>query len=178
MKFTSLIATLAFSTTLPLSAGTILKVTDFGAIPNDGGPYSHDDSACIGDDTVAFQKALAAAKKKSAHGPVTLLVPAGTYDFFTKHASKRNCFTSNSTEGNSGGKKTIAIDIRDTPNLTITATGATFMMRGKFTMLVAQNCKNFSLRGGTFDFKRPTMSEMTCIEKGEGYWKGEKGNGS
>ncbi len=155
---------------LTLAAKTTINVTDYGAIANDGGPYSHDASACIGDDTQAFQKALAEAKKQSAHGPVNLLVPAGTYDFFTKHASKRNCFTSNSTEGNSGGRKTIAIDIRDTPNLTITATGATFMMRGKFTMLVAQNCKNFTLHGGTFDFKRPTMSEMTCIEKGEGYW--------
>jgi len=165
-----MLTTLTVMATLPLSANTVLNITDFGAKPNDGGPYSHDDSACIGDDTVAFQKALETAKKKSASGPVTLRIPAGTYDFFTKNASKRPCFTSNSTEGNSRGAKVIAIDIRNINNLTIEAKDVTFMMRGKFTMMVVDGCKNFTLNGGTFDFKRPTMSEMTCIEKGDGYW--------
>ncbi len=165
---TALALTLAIP--LPIFAQAVINVTDFGAKPNDGGAYSHNDSACIGDDTVAFQKALAEARKQSARGPVTLRVPAGTYDFFSQHASKRKCFTSNSTERSSDGTKTIAIDIYNIHNLTIDAKGVTFMMRGKLTMLVVEKCKNFTLQHGTFDFKRPTMSEMTCIEKGDGYW--------
>lgn len=149
-------------------AETVVDVTEHGALPNDGGAKG---AARAGDDTQAFKDAIAAAK--AVAGPVKLFVPPGVYDFYPNNATQRVCFTSNSTEETSDGVKTIAIDLAGLDDLTIEGRGATFMMRGKMTMLVAEHCKNLSIKGLTFDFKRPTMSELTVTEKGEGYWIGK-----
>ncbi len=137
-----------------------LNVRDFGALADSG------EDACP-----AFQRAFAAAKKQN--GAVTLRVPAGVYDFFPDKAHRRKCFTSNSTESNSDGTKTVALDLQGIDHLTIEGAGAKLMMRGKMTMLVAEQCENLKIRGVEFDFKRPTMSEMTAVEKGEDYWLAE-----
>jgi len=164
----------ALTTTLSAAPGPItLNANDFGAHPDDGGVYHPDVSQRKGDDTLAFRKALATAKEKSAKGPVILIVPPGTYDFYPQDASRRIAYTSNCTEGNSSGEKVIAIDFTGINDLTISGKGATFMMRGKMTMLVAEQCKNLTIEGITFDFKRPTMSEITCLEKGDGFWIGQ-----
>ncbi len=161
---------LTLLTATSLSAQTVINVADHGAFPDDGGAYSADHSARAGDDTQPCKDAIAAAK--AVGGPVTLLIPPGTYDFYPNNATSRICFTSNSTESSSDGTKTIAIDIVDVDDLTISGMGATMMMRGKMTMLVAEQCDNLTLQGLTFDFKRPTMSEITCVEVGGNYWIG------
>ncbi|MCP5537498.1 MAG: right-handed parallel beta-helix repeat-containing protein [Akkermansiaceae bacterium] len=167
MKPTLIIA-VSFFTAPFLAAQTIINVNDHGALPNDGGAKG---AARAGDDTAAFKQAIAAAK--AAAGPVTLFVPPGVYDFYPDDATQRACFTSNSTETGSHGMKTLAIDVVDVDDLTISAVGATFMMRGKMTMFVAEQCENLTLRGMTFDTRRPTMSELTVTEKGGDYWIGK-----
>lgn len=159
---------LAFLAVGSLSAQTTISVASHGAIPDDGGAR---DAARAGDDTLAFKNAIAAAK--AVDGPVTLLIPPGVYDFYTDDATSRACFTSNSTENGSDGVKTLAMDIVNVDDLTVFGVGATLIMRGKMTMLVAEQCENLTIQGLTFDFKRPTMSEITCVEKGADYWIGQ-----
>lgn len=155
--FHLILATL-LALSLSAAADTVIDVTNYGAAPDSGQ-----------DATVAFRQALAAAK--SAGAPVTLLLPPGRYDFDLASASVRNCYTSNSTETGSP-QRHIALDLADIDGLTIQGAGATLEMRGQMTMLVAERCHDLTIRGVTFDFERPTFSEITAVEKGEGYWIG------
>lgn len=157
-RFLFFLFALGLVTLAPLHADSLVNVTNFGAVADSGQ-----------DATPAFKQAIAAAA--SAPKPVTLMVPPGRYDFFSTHATKRNCYYSNATE-TGGAMRTIAMDVADINDLTISAEGATLMMRGKMTMLVVERCERFTLRGATFDFARPTVSEITCVEKGAGYWIG------
>lgn len=136
-----------------------ILVTDFGATPNSGK-----------DATEAFRRAIAAAR--AAKSPVTLVVPPGRYDFFSTHATRRVCYYSNATEPGTDAKRTIAIDLSDTKDLTVEGPGARLVMRGQMTMLVAERSANLTLEGLEFDFARPTVSEITAISKGDGYWVG------
>lgn len=142
---------------LPASAaGTVIDVTQHGALPNSGQ-----------DATLAFRAAITAAR--TAIKPVTLKVPPGRYDFDLASAALRDCYTSNSTETGSP-QRHIALDFTDIDDLTIEGPGATLMMRGQMTMLVAERCHDLTLRGVEFDFERPTFSELTAVEKGANYW--------
>lgn len=136
-----------------------LDVTQFGARPDSGG-----------DATIPFRQAITAAR--AVKGPVTLVVPPGRYDFFSTNAIQRRCYFSNATEAGSTAVRTIALDLSGLNGLTIEGAGAKLIMRGKMTMLVAEGCRNLSLRGLEFDFARPAVSEITATEKGEGYWVG------
>ncbi|HEX7261487.1 MAG TPA: hypothetical protein VF258_06695, partial [Luteolibacter sp.] len=122
------------------------------------------------DATAAFKQAIIAAK--AATPPVTLLIPPGRYDFFRSSATVRNCHTSNSTE-TGAPQRHIALDLTDIDDLTLHGPGATLMMRGQMTMLVAERCHGLTLRGLEFDFERPTFSEITALEKGANYWIGQ-----
>lgn len=152
------LAAVLLATVAAIRAASVVNVTDQGAVPDSGQ-----------DATPAFKQAIAAAA--AASKPVTLLVPPGRYDFFSTQATKRNCYYSNATEPGAP-LRTIAIDVTDINDLTIAAEGATLMMRGKMTMLVAERCERFTVRGATFDFARPTVSEITCVEKGSNHWIG------
>jgi len=136
-----------------------IDVRTFGARPDSGE-----------DATEPFSHAIEAAKQVG--GPVTLLVPKGRYDFFSTHATRRRCYYSNATEDGSDAMRTIALDFSGLKGLRIEGEGAKLVMRGKMTMLVAQNCRDLAIHGVEFDFARPTVSEMTAIEKGDGYWVG------
>ncbi|RYX83799.1 right-handed parallel beta-helix repeat-containing protein [bacterium] len=136
---------------------TVLSLSDFGARPNSGA-----------DATPAFQAAFAAVAKHP-EGAV-LRIPKGRYDLFPAQASKRPCFASNATESNSDGTRTIALDLRSLKNLSIEGNGSLLMMRGNMTLLVAENCENLTVSNLAFDFLRPTVSELTIREKGDGFF--------
>ncbi|RYG46519.1 right-handed parallel beta-helix repeat-containing protein [bacterium] len=154
------LALMAFSTLGGSPARTIVDVTDFGASPDSGE-----------DATVPFQRAIQAAR--AVRGPVTLTIPRGRYDFFSPRATRRACYFSNATESGSDAMRTIAMDLSGLDGLTMEGNGARLVMRGAMTMLVAERCRKLSIRNLTFDFARPTVSEMKAVEKGEDYWIGE-----
>jgi hypothetical protein len=137
---------------------TIISVADHGAVPDSGQ-----------DATVPFRQAIAAAKV--AVKPVKLVIPAGRYDFDLASATVRDCYTANSTE-TGAPQRHIALDFTEIDDLTLDGPGATLMMRGQMTMLVAERCHGFTVRGVEFDFERPTFSEMTAEEKDSSYWIG------
>lgn len=141
-----------------LAAQTTISVADHGAVPNSGQ-----------DATMAFRQAIAAAKV--APKPVKVVIPPGRYDFDLASATVRDCYTANSTETGSP-QRHIALDFTDIDDLTLEGPGATLMMRGQMTMLVAERCHGFTIRGVEFDFERPTFSEVTAEEKGSNYWIG------
>jgi hypothetical protein len=142
------------------SAGTVLEITDYGASPDSGN-----------DATAAFQAAVAAAR--GAAKPVILDLPAGRYDLYSTHATKRPCYYSNATEKNSDAVRTIALDLSGLDEVTLRGNGSTLMMHGAMTMVVAEHSRDLKLMGLSFDFARPPVSEITALEKGDGFWIGQ-----
>lgn len=145
------------SASLPLPP--TLDVTAFGARPDSGE-----------DATVPFQRAVEAAR--AIGGPAVLHIPRGRYDFFPTHAARRTLYYSNATEDGADAIRTVALELTNLRGLSVVGEGARLVMRGKMTMLAAQGCRDLSLRGLEFDFARPTVSEITAVEKGDGYWVG------
>lgn len=143
--------------TLLASPGLTLRVTDFGLSPDSGQ-----------DATPVFQRVIAQAR--SSRVPVRIVVPRGNYHFFSQHATRRKAYLSNCTEPFRDATRTIALDLSDLRNVSLVGDGAKFLMRGKMTMVVAERSRNLRLQGIEFDSIRPTVSEMTAIEKGDGYW--------
>ena len=133
LRFVYVYIVASFISFFTLHAASVVNVTNFGAMANSGE-----------DATPAFKRAIAAAA--AAEKPVTLLVPPGRYDFFSTQATKRDCYYSNATEPGTPGR-IIALDLCDINDLTISAEGSAFMMRGKMTMMAVERCERFTLLG-------------------------------
>lgn len=127
---------------------TILKAEKFGVIPNtskDIAPYLN----------VLLNEA-------SKHTNVTIEFQKGRYDIWPKHSPKRNYYISNtSSEIESPSKtKTIALLLEGYNNITIEGNGALFVLHGKTTNFAFVNCKDVKMQNISFDYERPTMSEI------------------
>ena len=133
-----------------------LSAADFGAVPDDGK-----------DDTEAFQKLFAAAAQ--ATGPVVIEVAPGRYDFFPEKATRRACYASNAIDL-APPVRTIALDLQGLKDVTVAGKGAEFLMHGKMTLLVAENCQNLTLEGLAFDMARPAVSEITVTGVEQNVW--------
>lgn len=141
-----------------VSTPTVIRVTDYGAIPNSGQ-----------DAVKAVRTAIGAAK--AIDGPVVLEFPKGRYDFYPEHAAKIKYFISNTTteDENPDVTKTIGLFFKEHRDLTVDGLGSLFMFHGKMTMIALDQCENVTLRNFSTDFERPTMSEMTVEAVGSDY---------
>ena len=150
-----LIWMLAFSFSLSVSAQTVISVEDFGLKPN-----------TFADVTAKVSEAIKTCKS----GENTILVfPAGRYDFWPEKADKREFYVSNtSSEIEVLSKtKTLGLLLDGMNGLTIEGNGSLFVFHGKMTTFAIVNSRNITLQNISFDFERPTMSEMTLREVGD-----------
>ena len=115
-----------------------------------------------------MRKALSAAAKYP--GPVTLRFPKGRYDLFPEKASHRTFFASNA--GDTEGRHIIGVDLQGFKHLTLDGQGSLLMLRGNMTLLAADGCEDITVKNLTFDFLRPSMSEVKIAEVGRDYWIG------
>ncbi len=126
----------------------VISVTDFGVKPN------------------SFENASPGICKaievcKSSH-EVTLLLPSGRIDLWPEGAVKRELYISNSTEDDTLSKvKNIAFFIEDFENLTIEGNNTLVVFHGKMISFAILNSKNIKIQNISFDYERPTMSELT-----------------
>jgi hypothetical protein len=157
LPFVVLLAALLFSCRAQADLVT-LDAARFGAAPNSGA-----------DATPVFQKALQEAAKHS--GGVLLRVPKGRYDFFPQSAAKLQIFPSNLMD--ESGPRSVALDLQQLDNLTIDGQGSLFVMRGKISILAAQNCRNLTLKNIAFDYAEPPVAEIRVLESGADSWLGE-----
>lgn len=63
----------------------------------------------------------------------------------------------------------VAFDIRDTCNLTLSGTGATFVTRGKLTNAIIVNSRNITFEGMEITAENPDEHELTVEKVGDGY---------
>ena len=126
----------------------IIRLSDFGARSN-----SFLNAA------PAIQKAIRACKSKSN---ATLLLPGGRIDIWPDGAVKRELYVSNSTEDDKQPKlKNIAFFLENCKNLTIYGNNTLVILHGKMVSFAIFNSTNIQLRNISFDYERPTMSELT-----------------
>jgi hypothetical protein len=138
-----------------VSAHTVIRVTDYGAIPDSGQ-----------DSVMGVRKAIDAAK--TIDGPVVLEFPRGRYDFFPEHAAKIHYYISNTTteDENPDVTKTCGLLFKGIHHLRMEGHGSLLMFHGKMTMIALDQCEHVTLHNFSTDFERPTMSEITVEAMG------------
>lgn len=141
-------STLAETISVAKNNETIIEAETFGVIPN------------TSEDMASHLNTL--IKEASKYTNVTIVFQKGRYDIWPEHSQKRDYFISNtSSEIESPSKtKTIALLFEDFKELTIEGNGALFMFHGKTTNFAFVNCLGVKMQNISFDYDRPTMSEL------------------
>ena len=121
--------------------GSVVDVTHFGAVPDDGK-----------DDTAAF---LAAFHEAQSHGGRVIRIPRGRYNL----RAEGDCLRA---EGNLGSRNPLFF-LTNLDGLIIRGEGAELMMSGNSTIFAFKECKNITLKGVTVDWERPPFSQGTVI---------------
>jgi polygalacturonase len=126
----------------------VIQASDFGVKAN-----SFKNAA------LPIQRAIAACK---AAGNATLLLPGGRIDVWPEGAEKRELYISNCTEDDTLSKiKTIAFLFDGCNNLTLDGNNTLVVLHGKMVSFALLNCSNVRIKNISFDYERPTMSELT-----------------
>ncbi|MEP7110472.1 MAG: hypothetical protein ABI760_20930 [Ferruginibacter sp.] len=120
----------------------IIKVTDFGAVANDGK-----------DDTPGILSAIEACKHKNKS---KLVFEFGTYDVY---GSKKD----------SGGRFEPAIDLENISNLTIEGNGSEFIGHDYSSMFHFTNCRNLAIANLSVDWDPLPYTQGKVVQVDSGY---------
>lgn len=137
-----------FITGYTSSGQKVISVTDFGVKPN-----SFENSS------PAICKAIEACKSLQ---DVILLLPPGRIDLWPEGAVKRELYISNTTEDDTLSKvKNIGFFFENFRNLTLKGNNTLVILHGKMISFAILNSQNIKIENISFDYERPTMSELT-----------------
>jgi hypothetical protein len=127
---------------------TIIRAEDFGVKKN-----SFENAA------PGIQKAIDACKQNKES---VLVLPGGRIDIWPEVAPKRELYISNCTEADTLSKqKNIAFLLEGCNNITIEGNNTLVVLHGKMISFAVIKSVNISIRNTSFDYERPTMSELT-----------------
>jgi hypothetical protein len=141
------ISFLSFILAASASAQKIILATDFGIKAN-----SFENAS------PAICKAIESCKSIEN---ATLVLPGGRIDLWPEGAVKRVLYISNSTEDDTLSKfKNIGLFIENFENLTIEGNNTLVVLHGKMISFAILNSKNIKFQNISFDYERPTMSEL------------------
>lgn len=133
------------------SPQTIVTASNYGVKANSG------ENAAT-----ALQKAIAVCHTRQ--NPV-LVLPGGRIDVWEKGAAEKELYISNCTESDSLPKtKHIALPLDGFSNLTIEGNNTLIVLHGKMISFSIINSKNITIKNLSFDYERPTMSELTVTK--------------
>lgn len=113
-----------------------------------------------------FHQSLVLTGKGNSKAPITLNFAPGTYNFFPDGAFKKQFHITN-TNDVPNGLKAVALYINNSSFVSIKADGAKMMMRGKMIETCIDHSQNISLSGISYDYYRPTVSELQVINTGD-----------
>ena len=116
-------------------------------------------------------KLLQAVLNSCRDKKTTLVFEKGTYDLYPESGVKAQYYISNSASKSDSPEqlKTIGMYLKNIDNLTIEGNGALIMLHGEITSLLADHCKNLTIKNLAFDYERPTMSEFTIVKADSNY---------
>ncbi|HEY8918091.1 MAG TPA: right-handed parallel beta-helix repeat-containing protein [Chitinophaga sp.] len=114
----------------------------------------------------AFHGSLVLRAKGTVRQPVKIKFAPGRYDFFPDSAFKKALHISN-TNDQPYEPKAIAFVFDSCEQVQVYAQGATFMFRGKMIETFVNYSHYIHINGLTYDYQRPTVSELTITAVGD-----------
>ncbi len=134
--------------TNPLAAQQIVDLADWGVKPN-----------TFSNSSPALRAAIEWCRGKK---DVVLKLPGGRIDLWPEGAFREELFISNSTENDTLSKvRNIAFWLEDLEDFTIEGNQTLVVLHGKMISFALKNSRNIRIQNISFDYERPTMSELT-----------------
>lgn len=109
-----------------------------------------------------LEKALQSIRQECPEGKeITIVLPAGRYDFYPEQAASRTYFISNHDQPN---PKAVGLALEDMNGMTFDGQNAELVFHGRMlpvSLLRSQNCtlKNFSI-----DFEQPHITQASVVD--------------
>ena len=113
-----------------------------------------------------FHQSLIPKAKGTSKAHITINFAPGVYNFYPDGALKKQFHISN-TNDVPDGMKDIALYINNCRFVDIKGPGAKLLMRGKMIETCLDHSENISINGLTYDYYRPTVSELTVVNTGD-----------
>ena len=113
-----------------------------------------------------FHQSLILRAKGTSKAHITINFAPGVYNFYPDGALKKQFQISN-TNDVPEGMKAIALYINNCRFVDIKGRGAKLLMRGKMIETCLDHSENISIDGLTYDYYRPTVSELTVMNTGD-----------
>lgn len=120
---------------------------------------------------LAIQRMIEDAKAINAGGdvPVVISFPEGTYDIYEDQAYKKELYISNTVGANQDYKiKNIGFLFEGMKNVVLEGNGSLFMFHGRMMTFAAIDCTNVTYQNLSFDFKVPSVIDVTVESVNEG----------
>lgn len=115
-----------------------------------------------------FRESLFLVARGGSKSHVKLNFLKGNYNFYPETSFKRQFFISN-TNDDAYTPKAIAIYVDSSRYVDIEAGGAKMLMRGKMIETCVDHSQNINIHGATYDYYRPTVSELQVLKTGENF---------
>ncbi|MFT6862309.1 MAG: hypothetical protein ACJAVK_000867 [Akkermansiaceae bacterium] len=114
----------------------------------------------------AFAQTLALTGAGTAAAPIEVCFAPGRYDFHPDHAF-RSIYHISNTNDDAEGRKAVGILLAGAKHVRLSGPDATIFFRGKMIEVCLDGCEDITISGLSFDYHRPTVSELQ-VEKIEG----------
>jgi hypothetical protein len=115
-----------------------------------------------------FHESIWIKAKGDAKAPVYLKFAPGQYHLYPDHAEKRKLHISN-TNDRPDEPKALALIFDSCSYVELQGTGAKMILHGKMIETFVNHSKNVSITGLSFDYNRPTVSELQITDTGSDY---------
>src|SRR5690242_18084447 len=133
-------------------AQKIINLSDYGGIPNS---YQN-----------ASPGIARAIKDAAGFDSCIIKFPGGRIDLWPEGAEKQVYYISNSTENDSIPKeRIIGMLFKNLSHITLEGNNTLLIYHGKMMLMAIDHCHDFKVKDLSFDFQRPTMSEMKIASK-------------
>ncbi|GAA3989100.1 right-handed parallel beta-helix repeat-containing protein [Mucilaginibacter dorajii] len=115
-----------------------------------------------------LKESLYLVARGNSKSHVKVVFSEGIYNYYPETSFKRQFFITN-TNDDAYSPKAIAIYIDSSAYVDVESRGAKFIMRGKMIETCVDHSENVSLHGITYDYKRPTVSELKVLKTDANY---------
>lgn len=115
-----------------------------------------------------FRQSLVIMAKGNSRSPVTITFAPGRYDFFSDGAFKTKFDISNANDA-PDSLKAIAIYFLNSKYVNLQASNVKIVLRGKMIETCVDRSVDITIHGISFDYQRPTVSELKVMHIGDHY---------
>lgn len=115
-----------------------------------------------------FDHSLVIKARGTAQSPVKIRFAPGNYHIYSNHVEKRQLHISN-TNDRPYDPKAIALLFDSCQHVQVEGAGAKVILHGKMIETFVDHCDHITISGLSFDYNRPTVSELQITNVGKNY---------